>query len=657
MTKSSRVSLLVVSASVSAAGFSQDVKSISDISRLDLLPSYRIGKIGAITSYDRTEGNDDGFSGKYSFIRNEGDGLVIADLQGPGCITRLHTPTATDQPLEFYIDGEETPRIKLAFNDLFSGLKFPFVRPLVDSAGGGNYTYIPIPYAKSCKVVLRAPRLQFYDINYVTYPAGTKIDSYQADSIDKAGLERAKAMFSGGRDADLSVYSSPNGSKISKKSFELNLASGKTITLFDSKKGGRITGLRIGPSSAFVGKLRDIWIKATWDGARSPAIFMPAGDFFGYAWGTPAMGSALAGTSNGVNYCNFPMPFAKSAKIELVSLRATGAPLSIKGEVSISDAPKTANEGHFYAVWRRENPTTEGKPFTWLDFKGKGHVVGLSVQSQGIESGNTYFFEGDDITTIDGEMAVHGTGSEDFFNGGWYDVPGRWDGMFARAMSGCMAYQRYLGRTGAYRFMLGDAYSFKTSILQTIEHAPTKNEHPADYTGVAYLYADRNPNEGVQVAPESLRKVSDPSRIIYSAHWTMPIEGFSLNGSTLTRGNRQVGTDQPRILSLRAAGEGDFDLCFVTLRADIPSAGKYKVFIDAVKGPNNGIVQIFREDVPLGPAVDLYSATDQYASGIYVGEINAQEGGFPIMFKVIGKNPSAKALGLDLVNVICERQP
>lgn len=657
MAQSPRTALVVLFVTLGAAGFAQDIKGIGDLSRLDQLPKFRTGKIGAITSYDRTEGNDDGFSGRYSFIRKEGDGLVIADLKGPGCITRFHTPTATDQPLEFYFDGEETPRLRLAFNDLFTGLKFPFVRPLVDSAGGGNYTYIPLPYAVSCKVVLRAPRLQFYDINYVTYPAGTKVETFQPDRFDKAGLERAKSMVSGGRDKDLSEFSTPSGSKTTIKSFETSLAAGKSTTLFESKKGGRIVGLRVGPSSAFMGKLRDIWIRATWDGAKSPAIFMPAGDFFGYAWGSPAMGASVAGTSNGINYFNLPMPFQKSAKIELVSLRNSGTPVAIKGEISICDAPKTADEGHFYAVWHRENPTTEGKPFTWLDFKGRGHVVGLSVQSQGIESGNTFFFEGDDITTIDGEMAVHGTGSEDFFNGGWYDVPGRWDGMFARAMSGCMAYQRYLGRTGAYRFLLGDAYSFNSSIVQTIEHAPTKNQHPADYTGTAYLYADRNPNEGNTAAPESLRKVTDPTRMIYSAHWTMPIEGFSLNGSTLTRGNRKVGNDSPRILSLRASGEGDFDLCFVTLRADIPSAGKYKVYIDAVKGPDNGIVQIFREDVPLGPPVDLYSETEQQVGGVFVGEINAQEGGFPIMFKVIGKNPNAKALGLDLINVICERMP
>ena len=94
---------------------------VDQIRRFDLLPAMRRTiSIGAVTSYDRTGGNDDGFSGKYSFIRKEGDGLVIADLKGPGCITRIHTPTPTDDPLEFYFDGESTPRLRLPFRQLFT---------------------------------------------------------------------------------------------------------------------------------------------------------------------------------------------------------------------------------------------------------------------------------------------------------------------------------------------------------------------------------------------------------------------------------------------------------------------------------------------------------------------------------------------------------
>lgn len=628
---------------------------IEALHRLDLMPQYRNSKPAAVTSYDRTEGNDDGFSGKYSFVRKEGDTLVLADLKGPGCIMRIHTPTPTDEPLEFYFDGATTPQLVLPYRKLFTGEVKPFMHPMVDYAGGGYYSYVPIPYAKSCKVVLRAPRTQFYDINYTTYPAGTEVKTFDPKAAAAADLSKAIAVFSGGKDSDLTAFNVPSGTKLKKQTFETSLTSGKSVTLFETKKPGRIASFRLGPAESFVTKARDIYLKVTWDGAKTPSILMPVGDFFGYAWGQPAMGSALVGTSNGTNYCNFPMPFDKSAKIELVSLRTGGSPVPIRGEIIVGDTGRKPDEGRFYAVWKRENPTTEGQPFTWLDAKGRGHIVGLSVQSQGIEPGNTFFFEGDDKTIVDGEMVVHGTGSEDFFNGGWYDVPGRWDGQFARSLSGCMAYQRYMGRTGAYRFFLGDAYSFESSIVQTIEHAPEKNQHPADYAGVTYLYCDNTPTDNSQIPSAAVRTVVDPPKLIFTPHWTMPIEAFSFAGTTLTRGNVQVNGQWTRALTLRAKGVGDFDLCFVMLRCDVPASGKYKVTMDAIKGPDAGIVQLFREEVALGQPIDLYAEKQTIATGIEIGEFDAKEGANGLMFKVIGKNEKAAAWGLDLINVICAR--
>ena len=61
--------------------YRQELLNLADISRLSL---YRAGEMEQLSSYDRTGGNDDGFSGKYSSIRKEAEGLVIADLRGPG---------------------------------------------------------------------------------------------------------------------------------------------------------------------------------------------------------------------------------------------------------------------------------------------------------------------------------------------------------------------------------------------------------------------------------------------------------------------------------------------------------------------------------------------------------------------------------------------
>jgi hypothetical protein len=116
----------------------------------------------------------------------------------------------------------------------------------------------------------------------------------------------------------------------------------------------------------------------------------------------------------------------------------------------------------------------------------------VNLQAQGLHPGITSFFEGDDSTVVDGDLRMHGTGSEDFFNGGWYALLDCWDDGMSLPLSGALDYSIPLARTGGYRFLLGDKIGFHQSFLQTIEHGPEQNQVEADYTAVSYYYCDRN---------------------------------------------------------------------------------------------------------------------------------------------------------------------
>jgi len=219
------------------------------------------------------------------------------------------------------------------------------------------------------------------------------------------------------------------------------LAAGKTLTIYESKKQGRIVGLKISPASAFAGKERDVVLKVYYEGESTPSISVPVGDFFGYAWGQPAVKSLLLGTFGDANYAYLPMPFERAVKIELVSEK-TGGAIDVSAEVKYTDEGRRGDEGKLYAVWRRENLTTDGKPYTFLETQGRGHLVGAILQAQGTQPGSIpEFFEGDDETTVDGELVIRGTGSEDFFNGGWYDVPGRWEDRVSLPLSGSLDFK------------------------------------------------------------------------------------------------------------------------------------------------------------------------------------------------------------------------
>jgi len=649
------ISLSIFSTELPAA---EDViPGIQELYRLDRLPMLRESiKVASVSSYDRTGGNNDGFGGQYSFVRKEKDGLVLADLQGPGVIYRIWTPTPTDDMLEFYFDGESEPSIRVKFRDLFMGKHPVFVRPLVGYGAGGFYSYVPLTYEKSCKVFIRAERMRFYQINYARYPEDTAIVSFPKRPLDQYGrhLEKAVKLFelSG---ADISSYAVPAGGSIERFAAKVRLKSEGTANIFEIDRPGRIVAIRISPAQALADKDRSVILRAFWDGDTVPAILSPAGDFFGYAWGEPATRSLLVGTENRVNYCYFPMPFDKSAKIELVSQRPSGKEIQIEVEVLFVPVGRRENEGRFYAIWRRENPTTKGKPFTFVQTEGRGHIVGLIQQSQGFESGVTPFFEGDDQTNIDGELVIHGTGSEDLYNGGWYDVTGRWDSRRSFPLSGCLGYKKHLGRTGGYRLFLGDAYSYCKSVLQTIEHAPTGNSILNDYCAVTFLYSRDRPTCEFALPPAEQRKVIDLKRIVFATWWNVPISSFSYRNATLAKEGEKLDGKNVRFLSLQAKDTDSFGYHFICFVCELPAAGKYKVSVDAVKGPLQAKVQMFVDEAPVGPEVDFYAPKRQPVLDEYICTLDLTEGPNNLLFKLVGKHAESQGLGLDLTNIICER--
>jgi hypothetical protein len=613
-------------------------------------------KVGCVSSYDRRGDNDDGFSGAYSFIRKEEGGLVIADLQGPGVITRIHLPSPTDEVIEFYFDGESSPRLRRMIPELFDGHHPPFISPLVGAGVGGRYSYVPLPFERSCKILVKTETFHFYQINYAQFPEGTVIPTYQDPPSDswRVCLDRfTSLLLSTG--SDITALLVPLGTELKTHSVRSQLESGRTLTLFKTSRPGRVVGLRLGPADAFSGKQRDILIRIFWDDAKEPAVVCPVGDFFGASFGEPALMSLLLGTSEETNFVYFPMPFDRSARVELVSERTSGPALEVWAEIVVAPLGRATDEGRFYARWRRENPTTEGTPFTYLRTTGRGHVVGAILQAQGLEPGQTPFFEGDDRAVIDGELAIPGTGSEDSFNGGWYDVPGRWETRTSYPLSGCLDYKKPLGRTGGYRWLIADAYSYEKSIEYTIEHGPAGNKVPTDYTAVTFFYSLEPPSADVPIPPLAGRRVADPKRIVFVPGWNVPIHTSSLQNATLAKVTAKIGETRVRHLSLRTTGEDIFGPHHIAFICDIPSSGTYDVSIKAVRGPDQGIVQIFRNDLPVGDPVNIYAEKPELSSALPLARIDLRAGNNLLFFHLVGKDERSKSSGLDLVEIVFER--
>ena len=633
------------------------VLDVEEFFRPDLLAVMRPSiEVGMISSYDRSGGNDDGFSGKYSFIRKEDGGLVIADLVGPGMITRIHTPTPTEDIIEFYFDGEASPRIRRKMSGLFDGTQAPFLSPLVGSGVGGNYSYVPLRYKQSLKVLVLAERVRFYQINYIRYPEDTDISTYENPPPDSflSRIEKAGDMIARAG-TDISRFLVPEETQLKVLSVQKSLVPGGTQTLFKTSRPGRIVGLRLGPASSFSGNGRDILLNVYWDNSEAPALSGPVGDLFGYSFGDPSIQSLFLGTTDDVNYIYFPMPFQQSARIDLVSERSTGPPIEFKAEIILAPQGKSENEGRFYAFWRRENPTAVGIPYTFLKSRGRGHVVGVVLQAQGMEAGQTYYFEGDDRAVIDGTLTIHGTGSEDFFNGGWYDVPGRWETRTSLPLSGCLDYKKPLGRTGGYRWMIADALAFRDNIDFTIEHSPENNSSPTDYTSVTFFYSLEPPDLDSPLPSVENRRVTPPKRIVFVPGWNVPIRTASIQNATWTKKSEEIGDRRVRYFSIKTSGEDIFGPHHVAFVTDIPEAGTYKIVIKAIMGPDQAMVQIYQHDRPSGEIANLYAETRHVSDLIPLGTQEMSAGDNLVYLHLIGKDARSAGLNVDMVDLVLEK--
>jgi hypothetical protein len=178
--------------------------------------------------------------------------------------------------------------------------------------------------------------------------------------------------------------------------------------------------------------------------------------------------------------CYWPMPVFKHFRIEFENAGAT--PVTVSANVSLRKGV-LRDAGYFHAQWHRQT-TVAGEHFHILQTAGRGHYVGEHTDMQGDRG--IWFLEGDEKISVDGQRfpSIHGTGTEDFYTGGWYFD----EGPFNMAYHGCTLKSDELSRVAAYRYQIQDCVPFQQNIRVDIEHGGTNDYPGADYSCVAYWY-------------------------------------------------------------------------------------------------------------------------------------------------------------------------
>ncbi|MCS7253011.1 MAG: DUF2961 domain-containing protein [Armatimonadota bacterium] len=450
---------------------------VVDLTKLPLIEEGV--RCAQFSSYDRASKSPDepnwGANRDWgNYIRIEPNGeAVMAEIDGPGCIVRIWSANPQGK-IRFYLDGAEQP-IEFDFQSLFEGKIEPFIAPFCGYHGRGANCYLPIPFAKSCKVTADKPHGQYYHITYVTFPKDWRVETFKLplNEGQKAELRKvAEILNRAGEDIK------PITGVVERLSDKVIAAPGQRITLAKIQGSGIIRSLRLSVQSAEKWALRKLLLIAHWDDEATPSIWCPLGDFFGMGFQMTKYTSLPMGVTDNGAYCFFPMPFKKSARIEILNDGQMGAQVEFSIEWE-RDVKLPERIGYFHAKWRREAPSkTFDYPF--IVTKGVGKYVGTMLNVDNPEPG--WWGEGDEKVWVDDEAfpSTFGTGSEDYFGDAWGFRP------FIHPLHGCILLERpdHAGKTSVYRWHMLDAIPFYKSLRFTIENYGTDK----DYSSVAYWY-------------------------------------------------------------------------------------------------------------------------------------------------------------------------
>jgi len=128
--------------------------------------------------------------------------------------------------------------------------------------------------------------------------------------------------------------------------------------------------------------LRGLRLEMFWDGAASPAVSAPVGDFFGVGLGQMAQfESALFSNPEGRSLnCFVPMPFRTGMRIVMTNESGRDLPeLFYDVDYTLGDR-HPAHTLYFHAHWRRENPTALRRDYEILPkVSGRGRYLGTNV--------------------------------------------------------------------------------------------------------------------------------------------------------------------------------------------------------------------------------------------------------------------------------------
>jgi hypothetical protein len=490
-------------------------------------PYQRIGARAYMRStYDRRGGNE-GADASHFLYQLADDFNVSLDIEGPGVLYFARYNHWHGSPWHYEVDGvdhivQETstanPNRPVANSVFLPEHLFP--NPLTwtwSITKGADLNWVPIAFEKSFRMAYSRTRYGTGYYIYHQYLPGAKLSRPLRawDGKTPPDTEVLKLIAQAGTDI------APRPGTPEGKNAGVREESGKVLV--QGKSAVTLARLTAAPSMLRALELSvpreqavtfsRTTLRVTWDGLPQPSVEAPVALFFGTGilYNRDNREYLVKGFPIHIRYdtgrvhlaCYFPMPFFRSAHIELVGTEDAVFP-DIRWSVRYAPYTDPAHHVAYFHATYQDHPKPElGKDLVLLDTRRaegggdwSGHFVGTSFifshrADLGTLEGDPRFFFDDSLTP-----QAYGTGTEEWGGGGDY-----WGGRnmtlpFAGHPVGARNAKEAQGAEdkieSAYRFLLADLMPFGKNARICLEHGGT-NQSTEHYETVTYWYGVPSP--------------------------------------------------------------------------------------------------------------------------------------------------------------------
>jgi hypothetical protein len=354
-------------------------------------------------------------------------GVELVRYEGSGSLLRFWMTAAEllsdgrfgDELLRLYVDDDPRPLIQVPLQRVLDGSAGEiFATPF---GAGSRYLiawYYPVVFASKLVIALDRLSSDYYfqgDAALDAEPKPRAAAPQRLSDRDRVGAQLMAASLV-----------SPQARSVQLERVTLGSAEQRSVQLAGP---ATIEELRLRVSRTKLAGLAAVRLAVRWDGAADPAIELPILDLFAASRSVVARSNlVLAASSDGDDQLlslRLPMPFRTGAQWQLQNSGSATVDFQLEW---FAEPVVPSDEFGYLNVQRREVmlPTTQLEQ-TFAQAAGRGRYVGLCADlaghqdnSQGLAATPLNLLEGDVRAKVDGQLALDGTGSEDYPDNAFY---------------------------------------------------------------------------------------------------------------------------------------------------------------------------------------------------------------------------------------------